>query len=270
MYDPVRDRLVIFGGYIDPSFNATQDTWALTLGDTPSWTQLSPGGPQPPVRWGHAAMYDPAADRMIMHGGLGPGLDQTWALTWGTPISSAPTLLEAQSSPGVVRLTWGVDGGAYFKAAVYRSASGGPWIQATDIPIDAAGHAVFEDHAVNPGTRYGYRAGVKAGNAEKLSSPAYVDAAGIVGVGEGRTELAIFGARPAGTELAVSLSLASGAPARLALLDVGGRTVAARDLGGAGIHQVSLAGRGGITPGVYWLRLSQSGRTVSAKTVMWR
>jgi hypothetical protein len=272
VYDPVRGRMVIVGGYIDPYFSSTHDTWALTLGDAPSWTQLSPGGPQPPSRWGHAAMYDPASDRMIMHGGLGGGLDQTWALTWGTPQSSAPILIEAQSDPGVVRLTWGVDGGAYFKAAVYRSANGGPWLQASDIPIDAAGHAIFVDHAVTGGTRYGYRAGVKAGATEKLSSPAYVDATGSVSVGDARTELAIFGARPAGAELAVWLSLASGDAARLALVDVGGRTVAAQDLGagGAGSRQVSLAGRGGITPGVYWLRLSQAGRTVSAKTVMWR
>jgi hypothetical protein len=272
VYDPVRDRLVIFGGYINGYYQTTQDAWALSLRHDPVWTELAPLGPQPPVRWGHAAIYDAAADRMIMHGGLGPGLDQTWALSWGTPESAAPTLIETESGPGLVRLTWGVEGGSYFEAAVYRSENDGSWIQADDIPIDAAGHAVFEDHAVLPGTRYGYRAGVKAGDTEKLSTPTYVDVAGTTGVGGARTGLAIFSSRPAGAELTVWLSLENDTPAHLAMLDVGGRTVAARDLSGrgAGSHQISLSRRGGITPGVYWLRLRQAGKTASAKTVVWR
>jgi hypothetical protein len=84
--------------------------------------------------------------------------------------------------------------------------------------------------------------------------------------------LAILGSRPMGTELSVRISLASDAPSRLALLDVGGRTVAARDLAGlgAGGHEVSLASGAGIAPGVYWLRLTQGPRMVSAKTALLR
>ena len=85
MYDPVRERLVIVGGYENASFYGTDDTWALSLGDDSGWRMLSPAGPEPPYRWGHAAVYDPMFERMVMHGGLGPGLDQTWALTWGQP-----------------------------------------------------------------------------------------------------------------------------------------------------------------------------------------
>ena len=272
MFDPTSDRVVMFGGYINPYYYSTQDVWALALGNTPSWTQLAPDGPQPPVRWGHAAVYDVSRDRMIMHGGVGPGLDQTWALTWGRPAAGIPTLVGSQAGASQVSLTWAVNGGSYFSASVYRSVNEGAWSAVDDVPVDAAGQAVYEDQAVAPGTHYGYRVGVQAGDGEKLSDPTYVDTPGTTGVGDAPRVLAILGSQPRGTELSVRISLASDAPARLALLDVGGRTIAARDLGGlgAGGHQVSLASGAGIAPGVYWLRLTQGARTVSAKTAVWR
>jgi galactose oxidase-like protein len=272
MYDQVRDRLLIFGGYYDPFFDSMHDTWALALGDSPAWTQLSPGGPQPPVRWGHAAVYDVSRDRMILHGGLGPGLDQTWALTWGQPEAGIPTLIDSQADAGQVSLIWAVNGGSYFSASVYRSVNGGAWSAVDDVPVDAAGQAAYQDHAVAPGTHYGYRVGVQSGAGEKVSDATYVDTPGTTGVGDAPRVLAILGSQPRGTELSVRISLASDAAARLALLDVGGRTIAVRDLGGlgAGGHQVSLAGGAGIAPGVYWLRLTQGAHMASAKTAVWR
>jgi clock-associated PAS protein ZTL len=102
MYDRVRDRVVIFGGYVDAFYTAKQDAWALALGDAPAWAQLSPAGPQPPVRWGHAAVYDVSRDRMIMHGGLGPGLDQTWGAHLGPARSRHPDagLVADRTRPG--------------------------------------------------------------------------------------------------------------------------------------------------------------------------
>jgi len=40
VYDPLRDRLLMFGGTnYDVSY---QDVWALTLGGTPTWSMLAP------------------------------------------------------------------------------------------------------------------------------------------------------------------------------------------------------------------------------------
>jgi hypothetical protein len=272
MYDPVRDRVVIFGGYVDAYFTTVQDTWALALGDSPSWTQLFGTGPQPPQRWGHAAIYDDSRDRMIMHGGLGPGLDQTWALTWGKPATAIPRLLSSQAAPGQVSLTWSVDGGAHFTASVYRNVNGGSWNRVSDVPVDAAGHAAYQDHAVSSGNRYGYRAAVGNGGSELSSTPTFVDGQGTTGVGDAPRVLAILGSVPRGAQLTVRVSLASATPAHLALLDVSGRTVAARDLAGlsAGEQQVSLSNAAGIASGIYWLRLTQGTQRVTAKTALWR
>jgi hypothetical protein len=72
---------------------------------------------------------------------------------------------------------------------------------------------------------------------------------------------------PAVSTLGIAYVLGGWAPASLELVDVAGRTIVRRDLGspGPGRHEASM-GTGAITaPGVYWLRLSQGGRSVSSK-----
>jgi len=87
IYDPVRDRMVIFGGF--GNLGMTADTWALSLGGTPAWTELAPAGTLPFERYGHTAIYDPVRDRMIVHGGTGflyGNMTDVWALSFsGTP-----------------------------------------------------------------------------------------------------------------------------------------------------------------------------------------
>lgn len=69
IYDPVGDRMIIFGGFCrwctgDYWFN---DTWELSFGDTPQWNQL-PVVP-PSLRGFGCAIYDPVRERMIVFGG---------------------------------------------------------------------------------------------------------------------------------------------------------------------------------------------------------
>ena len=66
IYDPVRDRMVVFGGF--NLNNPTNDVWALSLA-SPAWTRLVPEGTPPPAMGNAAAIYDPVRDRMLIHGG---------------------------------------------------------------------------------------------------------------------------------------------------------------------------------------------------------
>lgn len=77
--DPVRDRFLFFGGYDGQYEN---DTWALSLGESPSWTRLEPEGDPPPPRDRHSMIYDPAGDRLIVFGGWDGAqtFDDVWAL----------------------------------------------------------------------------------------------------------------------------------------------------------------------------------------------
>ncbi len=82
VYDPIRDRLVTFGGY-----TGSHDVWALALSEPPAWTKLSPVGDFTGARLGPSAIYDPMRDRMEIFGGNDGSLTEpAWTLTWGSPI----------------------------------------------------------------------------------------------------------------------------------------------------------------------------------------
>jgi hypothetical protein len=83
VYDPVRDRMIMFGGRGDSaSFN---DTWALALGGTPAWSQIQAPTPLPRTRDSHCAIYDPAGDRMVVYGGDGSNRNDAWSLALAGP-----------------------------------------------------------------------------------------------------------------------------------------------------------------------------------------
>ena len=79
VYDPVADRMIVFGGYV-----YLNDTWTLSLSGTPTWTQLTPTGGPPSARQGHSACWDVAGNRMIVFGGdNGPNyLNDVWSLSF--------------------------------------------------------------------------------------------------------------------------------------------------------------------------------------------
>jgi len=69
-YDPVHQRMLIFGGQ-NPTAQYG-DIWSLSLtAGAESWQQLAPSGTTPPVRLGAFAAYDPARNAFVIFGGLG-------------------------------------------------------------------------------------------------------------------------------------------------------------------------------------------------------
>jgi hypothetical protein len=68
VYDPTRDRMVLFGGY-DKNVNALSDAWALTLYGTPAWTPLAANGTPPAPRLSPSSIYDSQRERIVFYGG---------------------------------------------------------------------------------------------------------------------------------------------------------------------------------------------------------
>jgi hypothetical protein len=103
IYDPVRDRMLVFGSTRGGFLN---DVWALSLAGAPTWTKLTPTGTPPGGRIFQSAIYDSARDRMVVFGGYyydgsDHYLNDVWALSLaGTP---AWTQLTPSGTPPTAR-----------------------------------------------------------------------------------------------------------------------------------------------------------------------
>lgn len=91
IYDPVRQRMVIFGGQAEFAVvaNSSNLVWELSLDGTSKWTALTTlETPGPYGRQSHSAIYDPVRDRMIIYGG------------WGAPCTGTSGLSRSRAIPG--------------------------------------------------------------------------------------------------------------------------------------------------------------------------
>jgi hypothetical protein len=103
VYDSRSNEFILFGGIGNGSilFN---DVWVLSnangSGGTPTWTQLSPMGTPPPVRYIHTATYDPTTNRMTIFGGGGSSglLGDTWVLTDANGVGGNPAWMQIAES----------------------------------------------------------------------------------------------------------------------------------------------------------------------------
>jgi hypothetical protein len=94
IYDSVRDRMIVFGGWNPSTRKWRNDVWALSLAGAPAWTMLTPMGTPPVPETGPCTIYDPVRDRMLVYGDAG-------RLVWSLPLSGAPawTLLSCAGKP---------------------------------------------------------------------------------------------------------------------------------------------------------------------------
>ena len=122
----------------------------------------------------------------------------------------------------------------------------------------------YEDR-VPPGGRYAYR--LRYGADRAATEPAWLTIPSGLALSLGG-----FRPNPAVGAISVSLSLPSGDPATLELVDVAGRRLLSRDLSGLGpgSHLIQLGASGTLRPGVYWLRLTQRGRSLTTRGLVLR
>ena len=73
-------RVYLFGGR--SAGIPLNDLWEFNV-DEPAWTQVEPGGPSPPARFGHNAVFDPRDRRMLVFGGQAGEafFNDLWAFT---------------------------------------------------------------------------------------------------------------------------------------------------------------------------------------------
>ena len=106
IYDPVRQRMLVFGGFPDGSGSASNGVFALSLTGSPEWSSMAPTGVPPAPRAYQTAIYDPVRDRMLVFGGAsGPGILQFLNDVWALSLSGTPawTQLAPAGTPPIGR-----------------------------------------------------------------------------------------------------------------------------------------------------------------------
>ncbi|MGI6394398.1 MAG: Kelch repeat-containing protein [bacterium] len=95
VYDPVRGKTVLFGGWANTVLN---DTWEWD-GVKGTWANVAPAGNSPEARFDHAMAYDFSTNKIVLYGGnegnkqygdtwIWDGANKTWSEI--TPASATP------------------------------------------------------------------------------------------------------------------------------------------------------------------------------------
>jgi hypothetical protein len=89
IWDPVGARMLIYAGASGDGQDMLADLWTLSLGGSPAWTQLTPGGGTPTAREMPAGAYDSNDRAFVMYGAnIGNGetaRDIAWSLNLDGP-----------------------------------------------------------------------------------------------------------------------------------------------------------------------------------------
>lgn len=185
-------------------------------------------------------------------------------------IPTDAALVRATADAEGAHLAWQMRSGPPSRAHIYRRSSSSWWSLVRDDPVVAGETIAFADGAVHPATRYEYCIGIASCGAEPIFGEVVIHTPAIL---HAPVALALRGGwpNPSRAGLVVSFSLTSAEPARLEVFDTAGRLVTTHSVGdlGPGDHTLALE----ASPrkaGVYVVRLSQSGRSVSTRVTLLR
>ncbi len=181
------------------------------------------------------------------------------------PVAVSVSLAHSEAAPDRVSLEWRTSEPASFTATLERSEREGEWRALATLTPDGEGRLRHDDRDVEPGRRYGYRLAWSEGGAPRTGAAVWLE-----------TPLALplvlhgFTPNPSPAAATVAFTLPAAGEARLEVLDVAGRRLAAHEVGarGAGRHTLRLDERGPLAPGLYLLRLVTPGRVLTARGVV--
>jgi len=177
------------------------------------------------------------------------------------------TFSSAQTTTESVTLAWQAAVSETALAVLYRRVPSGSFTALDSGYVDGSGRYVFTDTTVTSGTRYDYRVGLRLLSGELLTCVTAVDIPAIV------IKLAIEPIAPNPTRgpMVVAFTPGTTASARVDLLDIAGRKIQTVETGPLVAGQRSFVSLGiGITikPGLYFVRISQSGKDASKRVAV--
>ena len=288
VYDPVRDRLLLFGGFSYPYH--LNETWELTLSGTPTWHQLSPTGPLPPARRGQTMIYDPSDDEVLVFGGYDDitffndvwtlsfeGGHEHWHQLHPTGVGPGPRYGSSATLDPVRRqmiVFGGYDGHYLNDAFALALDHGRRWTQ-----IDAAIHpgpTDFHSMAYDPDRDrflvFGGNNGQPLGDLWQLSFTNPILLPPPVSIQAGAPALAVAGVQlAAGSRVPLlQVTVPSASAVRLEMFDVAGRRLADRSFTPAAIgrNAIPLAEARALRAGIYLVRVTQGGKSAVGRALI--
>jgi hypothetical protein len=178
--------------------------------------------------------------------------------------SFALLLTRTDATPSRVRIAWRASPPADVSATIYRREEGGSWqVQGVARP-DQTGLLTFEDTNVAPSRSYFYRVSVSTGGDEHFYGEAAVQVPAFA------LAVRLASSNPARGELSAEVELPSSTPAWIELIDVQGRIVERKAVGGYGpaIIRVPIASSKHLASGIYFLRLTQGSKAATRRAVL--
>jgi hypothetical protein len=166
-------------------------------------------------------------------------------------------------APGRVTLTWHTGGNTSPPVSVERRSDLTEFVEIGAAVSDGVGNLSFVDATVSPGGRYAYRLAWIDGAARRTTSEVWVD----------MPVFALYGAQPNPPAsrregVFISLALPDDTPATLELLDVTGRRLTERRVAGAGKQRVNVSEGLVLKRGIYFVRLTHGGRSLTRRVTV--
>ncbi|HET9325652.1 MAG TPA: T9SS type A sorting domain-containing protein [Candidatus Eisenbacteria bacterium] len=250
VYDPMHDRVIVFGGSTSGLESCSDELWELRLQGRGAWRKLELPEPRPGGREEHSAVVDSRRQEMLIYGGFGDCIEYGRAGTlalhdgWALSLGDAPVWRRLPDGPERAG-RWGHR--AVFDPQHSRMIVAGGW--------GGMGSTLA---LVNEPEVRAPRALVAAKAPATPSSPADLP-----------LRLAVRMPNPTRGALAMELALPTRG-ARLELFDVTGRRVAQRELSdlGPGFVRYRWDATEQLPAGIYLMRLSRAKETVKKKVIL--
>ena len=183
------------------------------------------------------------------------------------PVPALAAVGNVRASANGVHIEWVSSAALTRSWTVYRRETNSDWVTLGTPTTYGEDLLIAEDGAVRPGTAYAYRLGSigNDGN-EEFSPDVWVTVPGA----SLSLQFANTTQNPSTGRLTLAFSLPTDAPARLTVTNVAGRIVQAVDLldHQAGPHVFTVGADSRLSPGVYFVRLSQGTNTVQRSAVV--
>lgn len=267
--DPAHRCLVLFSGR-GAGAAPLSDTWVLPLADSTNWVAATANG-APGPRWGASLANAVGAGRLLMMAGTAYKCGDSpyrdlWSMTLDVPSAAEITWLGSESPAGGIVLNWRTDAGGGFSAAVQRRTTALDWADLGVVRADSDGRLRYEDRTAVHGARYAYRITWRDAWDVRSTPEVWAELPSLPFLLAGATP------NPSSSGLRVSFRLPDDAPARLELVDVSGRRLSYREVGGLGPgpHVVDLDPDGRLRPAIYLVRLTRGSRSQTARVCVVR